>query len=65
MSMPSFCCPADMYICQVCGRILCDGCRPAVWRPDITGLKGAGNVCPSCLSAHQEKNRTTDDPPQG
>ena len=46
----------DMYICQVCERDLCpkcDGGEP-VWRPDITGYEGAGNVCPRCLARHQK-----------
>lgn len=51
--MPRFsdCCEnADMYLCQVCGKDKCSGCQDSVWRPDITGHEGAGNVCPSCLS---------------
>jgi len=55
--MPHFssCCKgADEYICQVCGRIMCSGCKPSSWRPDITGHKSAGNVCPKCLTKHQD-----------
>ncbi len=37
------------YICQVCGKIKCCKCDPPEWRPDITGHKSAGNVCPKCL----------------
>lgn len=50
--MPHFskCCPgADEYVCQICGQIKCSGCQPSVWRPDLTGHKSAGNVCPDCL----------------
>lgn len=39
----------DTYICQVCACIKAD---TPTWRPDITGHKGAGNVCPSCLAKH-------------
>jgi rubrerythrin len=38
----------DEWICQVCGRVQ-DSRVESVWRPDITGHKGAGNVCPKCL----------------
>lgn len=50
--MPHFssCCPgADTYICQKCAKIFCSKCQPSQWRPDITGHKSAGNVCPNCL----------------
>ena len=50
--MPHFssCCPgADEYICQMCTKIFCIKCNPSSWRPDITGHKSAGNVCPDCL----------------
>lgn len=49
--MPHFsdCCGRDEYVCQVCGAILCSSCHPSEWRPDITGSKSAGNVCPTCL----------------
>ena len=48
--MPHFCeCGADTYICQKCARILCSRDYPSTWRPDITGHKSAGNVCPTCL----------------
>ena len=53
--MPHFskCCPgSDDYICQVCGKIRCSGCKPSVWRTDITGYPSAGNVCPECLKAY-------------
>jgi hypothetical protein len=53
--MPHFssCCRgADEYICQKCGKIFCSNCHPPEWRPDITGHKSAGNVCPSCLEKH-------------
>jgi len=49
--MPTFskCCPgADEYICQVCARIKCGRCQPPQWRPDLTGRKSAGNICPTC-----------------
>lgn len=46
-------CGADTYICQVCGKILCGMESPSEWRPDITGHKSAGNVCPSCLKKHE------------
>jgi hypothetical protein len=36
----------DTAICQKCGSIVTD---PS-WRPDITGSKGAGNVCKRCES---------------
>lgn len=57
--MPYFssCCPgADEYICQKCGKIKCDKCQPPSWRPDITGYKSAGNVCPTCLKNYEELN---------
>lgn len=57
--MPHFssCCPgADEYICQVCGGIRCSGCQPSSWRPDITGHKSAGNICPKCLKKFMEAN---------
>ena len=50
--MPHFsnCCKgADEYICQKCRKIKCSGCQPSTWRPDITGHKSAGNVCPDCM----------------
>lgn len=50
--MPYFskCCSgAADYICQVCGRIKCSSCQPSDWRPEITGHKSAGNVCPTCV----------------
>ncbi len=53
--MPHFssCCPgADTYICQKCGKIFCSKCQPSQWRPDITGHKSAGNVCPKCLEEY-------------
>lgn len=40
---------ADMYICQMCCRNLDGGIHPSSWRPDITKLKSAGNVCPTCV----------------
>ena len=46
---------ADMYICQVCGYDLDSGQLPPVWRPDITGMQSAGNVCPACLKKHEGK----------
>jgi hypothetical protein len=53
--MPSFCdiCGADMYICQKCGRDLCSDTEQPKWRPDITGNKSAGNVCPDCIKDHE------------
>lgn len=53
--MPHFssCCPgADTYICQKCAKIFCSKCQPSQWRPDITGHKSAGNVCPKCLEEY-------------
>ena len=55
--MPHFssCCPGvDEYICQKCAKIFCSKCQPSVWRPDITGHKSAGNVCPSCLKNYNK-----------
>lgn len=55
--MPHFssCCPgADTYICQKCARILCSKCQPPKWRPDITGNKSAGNICPKCFKCVSE-----------
>lgn len=57
--MPDFCnkpgCDGDKAICQVCGRDLCSVCETKFsWRPDLTGHKGAGNICASCL-AKKEK----------
>lgn len=44
----------DTYLCQVCGRER-DGVQyPSQWRPDLTGHKSAGNICPPCLA---EKER--------
>lgn len=40
----------DVALCQVCGG---DTTKPT-WRPDITGSKSAGNVCPRCLERHEE-----------
>ena len=57
--MPHFssCCKgADTYICQKCAKIFCGGCQQSSWRPDITGLKSAGNVCPKCLKKYEETN---------
>lgn len=56
--MPHFahCCyGADEYICQVCGQVRCSNCQPSQWRPDITGSKGAGNVCPDCMTKGTKK----------
>lgn len=41
---------ADTYICQKCARIFNSVKYPPTWRPDITGHKSAGNVCPACLN---------------
>jgi hypothetical protein len=40
----------DEWICQICGKIQ-NSRVPCEWRPDITELKAAGNVCPICLKA--------------
>lgn len=55
--MPYFCgeCGADTYICQVCRRILCSEENPSKWKPDLTGYKSAGNICPRCLSIKEPK----------
>lgn len=50
--MPHFssCCPdADEYLCQKCGKSRCGKCYPSEWRPDLTGHKSFGNVCPDCV----------------
>ncbi len=47
------------YLCQACGRICLETNEPSVWRPDITGHKSAGNVCPTCLQEF-ERNKITD-----
>jgi len=62
--MPHFskCCGADEYICQVCWNIFCDKCRPSEWRPDVTGHKSAGNVCPSCLKKFINNEVENQDP---
>jgi rubrerythrin len=44
----------DTWICQVCGKIK-NSLVPSVWRPDITGHKSAGNVCPDCLRIYEKK----------
>jgi hypothetical protein len=41
----------DQWICQKCLSIF-DSTVNSEWRPDITGNKCAGNVCPSCLAKH-------------
>ena len=56
MHPPSRCCGVDTYICQKCAKIFCSKCNPSVWRPDITGHKSAGNVCPGCLKTHEWDN---------
>ena len=63
--MPHFsaCCGADEYICQVCWNIFCSECKTSEWRPDITGYKSAGNVCPKCLKKfidNEVKNQEPD-----
>ena len=45
----------DLVLCQVCGRDVDSGTEEVSWRPDITGHKSAGNVCPSCVSKHDHK----------
>jgi hypothetical protein len=39
----------DTYICQVCATIFDSVECPPVWRPDLTGNRSAGNICPACL----------------
>lgn len=60
--MPHFCncgnTGCENYVCQVCGRIKCSTEQPSVWRPDITGHKSAGNVCPMCLKKYEERTGT-------
>lgn len=41
------------WICQVCGKVYSDRVR-SEWRPDVTGHKSAGNVCPTCLEKHEK-----------
>ncbi len=43
----------DDYLCQICGKVKCGKCEPSSWRPDITGSRSAGNVCPGCLKEHK------------
>jgi hypothetical protein len=40
----------ETVICQKCAKIV-KGSQ-VTWRPDITGHKGAGNVCDTCLARH-------------
>jgi len=44
------------WICQVCTTIYNDLIE-SQWRPDITGLDSAGNVCPQCLKLFNEQNQ--------
>lgn len=44
----------DEWICQVCGKIQSSQVE-SEWRPDITGHKSAGNVCPICVLAYENK----------
>ncbi len=47
----------DEWICQICGQIKNSRVK-SEWRPDITGSKQAGNVCPECLKAHEQTKKT-------
>jgi hypothetical protein len=49
----------EEWICQKCGYIFGDKIV-STWRPDITGHKSAGNVCPFCLWEHEEKKSKLD-----
>ena len=61
--MPHFsnCCDdADMFCCQVCATTKCSGCQygERIDLTDITGFKGTGNVCSTCLTSVATKPAT-------
>ena len=43
----------DEWVCQVCLEIK-DSRTKSFWRTDITENESAGNVCTSCLRAHEQ-----------
>lgn len=65
--MPRFsdCCEnCDMFICQVCAVDKCSGCKfgERIDLTNITGFKGTGNVCSSCLPKVAGKPATDQKP---
>lgn len=50
----------DDYMCQKCATVKDSGTDPSQWRPDITGNKSAGNVCPSCMKTYCSKLTPTE-----
>lgn len=50
----------DEWVCQSCGKVLCSGCVPSEWRPDITGSKSFGNICPTCILSYNNKKSATE-----
>ena len=46
-----------MYLCQVCGAVLCGDEHGPVWRLGITGHAGAGNVCPECFVCYEQARK--------
>lgn len=58
----------DEWICQAPnhkgGRIQNSRVK-SEWRPDITGLPGAGNCCPPCVRAYQQPDQHCMPQPDG
>lgn len=46
---------SDMVICQVCGGDFDSALVKMTWRTDITNNPRAGNVCESCVKAHDNR----------